>query len=65
MSAQVKGWLHTPIEDETTLNEQVKRVCQLYHDAPKLHADNLNTHLLTTRWQRPLNGVSFRQACVT
>ncbi len=38
----MKGWLHTPIEDETTFNKQVKRVCQLYHDAPKLHADGVH-----------------------
>ena len=38
----MKGWLHTPIEDETTFNEQVKRVCQVYHDAPKLNADGVH-----------------------
>lgn len=41
----MKGWLHTPIEDEVLFNEQVAALCQLYHDAPKLHADGI--HLIS------------------
>jgi transposase len=38
----VKGWLHTPIQDEASFNDQVAALCQLYHDAPKLHADGIH-----------------------
>ena len=37
----MKGWLHTPIEDEVLFNEQVAGLCQLYHDAPMLHANGI------------------------
>ena len=38
----MKGWLHTPIEDETSFNEKVAVLCQLYHDAPQLHAEGVH-----------------------
>ena len=38
----MKGWLHTPIEDEASFNEQVAALCQLYHDAPKLHDNGVH-----------------------
>ncbi len=41
----MKGWLHTPIEDKVLFNEQVAGLCQLYHDAPMLHANGI--HLIS------------------
>lgn len=38
----MKGWLHTPIEDEASFNAQVAALCQLYHDAAQLHDDGVH-----------------------
>ena len=38
----IKEWLHTPIDDEVTFNQQVETICQLYHDALKLHKEGVH-----------------------
>lgn len=38
----MKGWLHTPIEDEELFNEQVASICNLYTDASNLHAQGVH-----------------------
>ncbi|OGT43673.1 MAG: hypothetical protein A3F13_08595 [Gammaproteobacteria bacterium RIFCSPHIGHO2_12_FULL_40_19] len=39
------GWLHTPIEDEGSFNQNVKDICDLYHAAPELHSQGI--HLIS------------------
>src|SRR3990167_1005388 len=45
MPHKVKGWLHTPIEDEEAFNKNVKDICDLYHAASDLHAQGI--HLIS------------------
>lgn len=41
----MKGWLHTPIDDEALFNEQVSSICDLYADAHNLQAQGI--HLIS------------------
>jgi hypothetical protein len=34
---QVEGWIHTPVEDEKKFNEEVSKICEVYHCAQAMH----------------------------
>jgi transposase len=42
---KVKGWIHTPIEDEKAFSDKVGEICNLYHDAQQLYDQGI--HLIS------------------
>jgi transposase len=38
----VKGWIHTPIEDEEQYKAEVKEICDIYNQARDLHKEGIH-----------------------